>query len=108
MNRRRAYVAARGLSFLALAAAGLVLNAASPSAAEDTALQSGPVERPHHPAPSEFTNGHVTNPWFPLHPGDRYAYRGTEGKAHTRDVMIVTYRTRVVDGVVCRVVLDRV
>jgi hypothetical protein len=35
-------------------------------------------------------------------------YRGTDGKAHTRDVMIATYRTRVVDGVVCRVVFDRV
>ena len=30
------------------------------------------------------------------------------GRAPTRDVMIATYRTRVVDGVTCRVVFDRV
>jgi hypothetical protein len=108
MNRRRPHVAARGLSALALAAAVLAMNAASSSAGEEAALLSGQPARPHHPAPAHFTKGRVTNPWFPLHPGDRYAYRGTDGKAHTRDVMIATYRTRVVDGVVCRVAFDRV
>jgi hypothetical protein len=107
VSRRRAHVA-RGLSVLALVAAGLVMNASSPSAGDDAARQSGQPARPHHPAPSHFKKGRVTNPWFPLHPGDRYAYRGTEGKVHTRDVMIATYRTRVIDGVVCRVVFDRV
>jgi hypothetical protein len=108
MTRCRPHIAARGLSLLALVAAGLVMNAASPSAGEVTAVQSTRAARPHHPAPSHFTKGRVTNPWFPLHPGDRYVYRGTDGKAHTRDVVIATYRTRVVDGVVCRVVFDRV
>ena len=37
-----------------------------------------------------------------------YVYRGTEDGDHTRDVLIATYRTRVVDGVICRVVFDRV
>jgi hypothetical protein len=108
MNRRRTHAAARALSLAALAAASLVVNAASPSAGEDVAPKSGHAVRPHHPAPSHFTKGRVTNPWFPLRPGNRYVYRGTDGSAHTRDVMIATYRTRVVDGVVCRVVLDRV
>lgn len=108
MTRRRAHVAARALSLLALVAGGLVMNSVSPAAGQDAALQSRNVTRPHHPAPSHFTKGRVTNPWFPLHPGDRYAYRGTEGEVHTRDVMIATYRTRVIDGVVCRVVFDRV
>jgi hypothetical protein len=63
---------------------------------------------PHHPAPSHFTAGRVDNPWFPLKPGTRWAYRGVEGSDHTRDVMIATYRTRTIDGVVCRVVFDRV
>ena len=66
------------------------------------------VVRRTHPAPSHFTHGRVDNAWFPLKPGDRYAYRGTEGRAHTRDVQIATYRTRVIDGVTCRVVFDRV
>jgi hypothetical protein len=104
----RPHVAARGLSLLALLAAGLVMNAASPSAGEAAALPSAQAQRPQHPAPAQFTKGRVTNPWFPLHPGDRYVYRGTEGNAHTRDVMIATYHTRIVDGVVCRVVSDRV
>ena len=108
MERRRAHVAARGLGLLALVAAGLVMNGATSSAAGDATLPSGQAAHPHHPAPSRFTKGRVTNPWFPLHPGDRYVYHGTDGKAHTRDVMIATYRTRVIDGVVCRVVFDRV
>jgi hypothetical protein len=107
VNRRRAHVA-RAVSVLALVAAGLVMNASSPSAGDVAARQSGQPAPPHHPGPLHFTKGRVTNPWFPLHPGDRYAYRGTEGKVHTRDVMIATYRTRVIDGVVCRVVFDRV
>jgi hypothetical protein len=65
---------------------------------------------PHrvHPSPSHFTHGHVDNRWFPLKPGTRYAYRGHEDGARTRDVLIATYRTKVVDGVTCRVVFDRV
>jgi len=65
---------------------------------------------PHrvHPAPSHFTHGRVDNPWFPLKPGTRLVYRGSEDGAHTRDVQIATYRTKVIDGVTCRVVFDRV
>jgi hypothetical protein len=65
---------------------------------------------PHriHPSPAHFTHGRVDNRWFPLKPGTRYVYRGSEDGAHTRDVMIATYRTHVIDGVTCRVVFDRV
>jgi hypothetical protein len=62
----------------------------------------------HHPAPARFTRGRVDNPWFPLKPGTRWDYRGSEDGDRTRDVMIATYRTTVIDGVVCRVVFDRV
>ncbi len=107
MNRRTPHLAARGLSVLALVAAGLVATAASPASGQ-AAVQATRPAHPHHPAPSHFTRGRVTNPWFPLRPGNRYAYRGTDGGDRTRDVLIATYHTRVVDGVVCRVVLDRV
>jgi hypothetical protein len=65
---------------------------------------------PHrvHPSPSHFTHGRVDNRWFPLKPGTRFLYRGHEDGARTRDVLIATYRTKVVDGVTCRVVFDRV
>ena len=62
----------------------------------------------HHPAPSHFTQGRVDNPWFPLKPGTRWTYRGSDSGDRTRDVVIATYRTRVIDGVTCRAVFDRV
>jgi hypothetical protein len=94
-----------GIVGLGLVAAGGASAAASvkPSAAgHDVAV------RRHHPAPSHFTHGVVDNPWFPLKPGNRYVYRGAEEGKRERDVLVVTYRTSVIDGVVCRVVFDRV
>jgi hypothetical protein len=110
IHRRPRTPGRRRLALATVAAVGLALGATGlPSAvATSPAPPSAPPSRPHHPAPSHFTRGRVTNPWFPLRPGTRYAYRGVEGTAHTRDVMIATYRTRTIDGVVCRVVFDRV
>jgi hypothetical protein len=48
----------------------------------------------------------VTNPYFPLAPGMRWEYRGVEGGARARDVVTVSSRTEVVDGVECAVVHD--
>jgi hypothetical protein len=62
---------------------------------------------PHHPSPSHFTAGHVTNEWFPLKPGTVLVYRGFEKRQRSRDVSTSTYTTHVVDGVTCRVVSDR-
>ena len=65
------------LTVVALAAAGLLAAAASislPSQAASTSHRGSKV----HPSPSHFTHGRVTNPWFPLKPGSRYVYRGTE------------------------------
>ena len=90
---------------LAAATIGLLTVAAGPGA---TAYAASAVPHRVHPSPSHFTHGRVDNPWFPLKPGTRYVYRGTEDGAHTRDVLIATYRTRVIDGVTCRVVFDRV
>jgi hypothetical protein len=50
----------------------------------------------------------VTNPWFPLRPGMRWVYRGSEGGKRERDLVKVLHRTEIVDGVPCTVVLDRV
>src|SRR4051794_24108163 len=90
-----------GLALLATAAA------AAPASYAGSAPARTAIHR-HHPAPSHFTRGRVDNRWFPLKPGTRYVYRGSEDGAHTRDVLIATYRTKVVDGVTCRVVFDRV
>jgi hypothetical protein len=90
-----------------LTAAGILTAALLTTAGAGPASAASPPV-PHHPSPSHFTAGRVDNPWFPLKPGTRWAYRGVEGTDRTRDVMIATYRTRTIDGVVCRVVFDRV
>ena len=84
-----------------LAGIGSTMIAPASSAANDQTVTR------HHPSPSHFTRGVVNNPWFPLKAGTRYVYRGVSDDAKVRDVMTVTYRTKVIDGVVCRVVVDR-
>jgi hypothetical protein len=74
------------------------------SAATVTAAQRG---TPHHPPAAQFTRARVDNPWFPLKPGTRYIYRGHEDDKPSRDVVTATYRTKRIEGVLCRVVRDR-
>jgi len=93
----------------ALVVLGLVTAGAGVTSTFSTAPaadRNAPVPR-HHPSPSHFTHGRVDNRWFPLKAGNRYVYRGTEDGDRLRDVLIATYRTKVVDGVTCRVVFDR-
>jgi hypothetical protein len=47
------------------------------------------------------------NPWFPLKPGTTYVYNGTDSGAPVRDVFRITHRTKVIQGVRCRVIDDR-
>ena len=96
---RRALTAAGGTAV----AASFLLAVTAPAghAAVRTAT-------PRHPSPSHFTHGRVTNPWFPLKPGTVQVYRGPADGEPGRDVVLVTHRTRVIDGVVCRMVVDKV
>jgi hypothetical protein len=48
------------------------------------------------------------NAWFPLKAGTTYVYKGKDGKHHARDVVKITHRTRVIQGVRCTVIDDRV
>jgi hypothetical protein len=48
----------------------------------------------------------VDNPWFPLIPGTTFTYRGVAEGESTTDILTVTHRTRVVDGVTCTVIKD--
>jgi hypothetical protein len=48
----------------------------------------------------------VTNPWFPLHAGDRYVYAGVKDGKQARDVVTVRRTTKTIDGVPCAVVSD--
>jgi len=98
----------RRLAVSSVAAIGLLASAVAGATSSAAVATTSPARHPHHPGPAAFTHGRVDNPWFPLKPGTKWTYRGSDEGDRTRDVMIATYRTRVVDGVVCRVVLDRV
>jgi hypothetical protein len=76
-----------------------VLGLPSPQASAVSTLTPPPA--------SAFTAGQVTNPYFPLKPGTRWVYRGTEDGTRTRDVVLATGQTIVIQGVTCRVVRDR-
>ena len=48
----------------------------------------------------------VDNPWFPLRPGTTLVYRGSKDAKPARDIVTVTHRTKVIQGVRCTVVRD--
>lgn len=56
--------------------------------------------------PADFTTT-IDNPWFPLVPGTTFTYHGTKDDKSAVDVYRVSDRTKVIDGVTCRVVDDR-
>jgi len=56
--------------------------------------------------PANF-RGTVDNPWFPLKPGSTYVYAGVKDGKPTRDVYTVTRAIRIIDGVPCAVISDR-
>ena len=49
----------------------------------------------------------VDNPWFPLKPGTEWVYRGQKDGKASRDVVRVLTQTRVIGGVRCTNVSDR-
>jgi hypothetical protein len=52
-------------------------------------------------------SANVDNPWYPLRPGTVMRYRGEKDGRKTTDVVTVTGRTKVISGVPCAVVRDR-
>ena len=51
--------------------------------------------------------GRIDNPWFPLQASTTFVYRGVKHGKPSRDVVTVTRRTRVLDGVRCTELTDR-
>jgi hypothetical protein len=86
----------RSIAIAAVAITG-ALAAAAPALAK----------APRRPRASHFS-ARVTNQWYPLLPGMRWVYRGSEGRARLRDVVRVTRHVEHVDGVPCATVRDRV
>jgi hypothetical protein len=70
------------------------------------AIPESPAAPSHPPSPDGFA-ARVDNPWFPLHPGAIYIYRGVKDGQSSRDVVTVTAATKTIQGVRCTVVHDR-
>ena len=87
---------ARRLTALAAAAA---LTAGAVGATVVLATASGAV------TPSRF-DAPRANPYFPLQPGTVTRYRGTDEGQRLHETVSVTHRTRLIEGVRTRVVLD--
>ncbi len=49
----------------------------------------------------------VTNPWFPLEPGTVFVYTGEKDGVRGRELVTVTHDTKVIRGVRCTAVADR-
>ncbi len=60
---------------------------------------------PLHPGPSHFDRT-VDNPWFPLHPGTVFVYRGSREGEAVRETVRVLRRPCRIEGVRCTAVRD--
>jgi hypothetical protein len=58
-------------------------------------------------SPAARFSSRVDNPWFPLLSGMRWEYRGIKDGEPSRDVVAVTGATKLIDGVRCTAVSDR-
>jgi hypothetical protein len=65
----------------------------------------GSTYRPVYAA-ADFT-ANVDNPWFPLKPGTKFIYIGTKDGKTAREVFNPTSRIKLIEGVPCRVVDDK-
>src|SRR5262245_52421511 len=88
---------------LALAAS----RAISTSAQSTDATPSPAVDYTPTVNPSTFSNV-IDNQYWPLKPGTKYVFEGTEDGEKQNDVVTVTFDTKEIMGVQCVVVLDEV
>jgi hypothetical protein len=78
---------------LAVAALALVMGVAAPH----TATRADP----------HGFSTRIDNTWFPLKPGARYTYSEIKDGKPSRDVVVVTHRTKTIQGAPCVAVEDR-
>jgi hypothetical protein len=87
-----------------IALAAFVVIAAGCGGGSKSALPSG--SEPVTLDPADFST-EITNPYWPMAPGDRWVYRETDGKgAEQRVDVTVTERTKAIMGIDARVVHD--
>ncbi len=103
----RRVLAATAAVAAAVAWSGGAAAAAGPAATTDSSqLPQG--DEPVNLDPANFTVD-IDNPYWPMKPGTRWTYRGTEGGHKVEDVVIATTKTRkIANGVTARVMRDSV
>jgi hypothetical protein len=108
MPRRLLPIAALVVT-LAAGTAACSSSGGSSRSAGDTAASPRTSGSPQYTVsydPADFSPN-VSNPWFPLKPGTTLVYRGTRDGQPALEQFTVTDQTQKVDGVPCRVVVDR-
>jgi hypothetical protein len=107
MNRTAVAATVVALSAVVVGAAPGGAGAAS-AQARCPLPKFGPGSSYHpHIDPKSF-DAHITNPWSPFRAGWTYIYSGVDGTDKVTDVVAVSRRTRVIDGVPTRIINDRV
>ena len=110
--RRHRRVATLGLLTATVTLVGLTGSAAAAAPAGNGSARCplpifGPGAAYHPCLDRSGFRPDVTNPWFPLPVGRTFVYSGVKDGKAAVDVVTVTGRTRVLDGVRTRVVEDR-
>jgi hypothetical protein len=89
----------------ASALVGAIVALAQPGSSGSSAKQAVPI--PHLPPPAGFAR-RIDNTYFPLEPGTRFLYRGTQDGAPREVSVFVTRKTKMILGIRAVVVLDQV
>ena len=89
------------------AVAAIPLLILSACASKKTPTAAPTATAPTAMMPAKWAS-EVTNPWYPLKPGAVYTYTGSEDGEPLKDVLKVTSKKKVVQGVSATVVDDRV
>jgi hypothetical protein len=107
-SERRSHVVFRRIAALAGLTALLAGACGGGSGAPPQQAPSSPRSTAYHPLIDASTfSATVDNPWFPLKPGTIFVYVGVKDGEASRDIYEVTHDSKVIDGVPCVVVHDR-
>src|SRR3954447_14817934 len=105
MNRMTRLAAAGSTAVGAVLVATLAGGGAGAVAGAGAGTTAQAVPAATTPSPSDFTHP-VANSYFPLTPGLILRYRGTDGDEKLHERVVVTHKTKLIQGVRTRVVHD--
>jgi len=103
--RPAAVVAVTGLSLTLVSSADQPSSATAHPGTRAHASTSSTPAPPTLPRPRDFVDV-VDNPYLPFVPGTRWVYKGYGQEGGERNVVTVTHRTKVIEGITTTVVHD--